>query len=74
MTIARLIDNEGELSNCFSINQLVGQNIILKKQTETLSKYDFSAMFNFQFDSSRYYSDLSPIGSEYLSQSARQGL
>ena len=31
------IDNEGELSNCFSINQLVGQNVILKKQTETMA-------------------------------------
>ena len=30
------IDSEGKLSNCFSINQLVGLNIILKKRTETL--------------------------------------
>ena len=27
------LDNEGELSNYFSINQLVGQNIILNKRT-----------------------------------------
>ena len=33
-----VIDNEGKLSNCFSINQLVGQNTILKKRTETLPK------------------------------------
>ena len=33
-----LIDNEGKLSNCFSINQLVGQNVILKNRTETSGK------------------------------------
>ena len=39
-----LIDNEGKLSNCFSINQLVVQNIILKKLTETSAKPTFSAI------------------------------
>ena len=50
-----LIDNEGELSNCFSINQLVGQNIILKKWTETSAKRKFPAIvLNLKIDSFRY--------------------
>ena len=45
----------GELSNCFSINQLVGQNIISKNQTETSVKREFSAIiFNLNVDSFRY--------------------
>ena len=36
------MDNKGELFNCFSINQQVGQNIILKK-TETSAKREFSS-------------------------------
>ena len=39
-----LIENKGKLSNFFSINQLVGQNIILKKQPETSAKHQFSAI------------------------------
>ena len=40
-----LTDNEGKLSNCFSIlNQLVGQGIILKIRTETSAKREFYAM------------------------------
>ena len=31
-------------SNCFSINQLVGQNIILKKRIENSVKREFSAI------------------------------
>ena len=46
------MDNEGELSNCFSTNQLVGQNIILKKRTESSSKLEFPAIvLNLKFDS-----------------------
>ena len=36
-----LIDNKGELSNCFSINQLIRHNIILKKSIETTAKCEF---------------------------------
>ena len=37
-----LIGNERELCNCFSINHVVGQNIVyVKKQIETLSKHEF---------------------------------
>ena len=43
-TLLSLTDNEGSLSNCFSINRLVGQNIILKKQSKTSAKYEFSAI------------------------------
>ena len=39
-----LIDNEGELSNFFSINQLAGQNIILKKWIETSVKCESFAI------------------------------
>ena len=38
------LGNEGKLSNCFSMNQLVGQNIILKKRTETSAKRKFQAI------------------------------
>ena len=49
------IDNEGKLSNCFSINQLVCQNIILKKRTETSVKREFSAIIlNLKINSFRY--------------------
>ena len=34
------IVNESKLSNCFTIDQLVGQNIILKKRIETSAKCD----------------------------------
>ena len=37
-SLLSLMDTEGELSNCFSINQLVEQNIILKKQIEISPK------------------------------------
>ena len=51
----QIVDNEGELSNCFSINQLVGQNIISKNQTETSVKRTFSAIIsNLKVDSFRY--------------------
>ena len=40
------INNEGELSNCFSINQLVGQNIILNNRTETSVNRKFSAIIS----------------------------
>ena len=53
------MDYEGELSNCFSINQLVGQNIILKKRTETSVKREFSAIESSPFATS----GLSPIDS-----------
>ena len=44
-----LIDNEGKLSNCFSINQLVGQNIISKNQAETSVKRKFlTIILNFE--------------------------
>ena len=50
-TVKSLIANEGKLSNCFSINPLIGQ-ITLKKQTETLAKREFSAIvFNLKIDS-----------------------
>ena len=39
-----IFDNELELSNCFSINQLVEQNIISKNRTETSVKDKFSAI------------------------------
>ena len=40
------------MSNCFSINQLVRQNIILLKQTGTSAKCDFSAIvLNMKIDS-----------------------
>ena len=35
-----LIVTESKLSNCFTIDQLVGQNIILKKRIETSAKCD----------------------------------
>ena len=44
------IDNEGELSNCFSINQLVGQNIISKNQPKKFS----TIVLNLKVDSFRY--------------------
>ena len=50
-----LVNNEGELSNCFSINQVVGQNIISKNQTSTSVKRKFSAIvLNLKIDSFRY--------------------
>ena len=33
-----LIDDEGELCNCFSINQLVEENVILNARTKTSVK------------------------------------
>ena len=43
------IDNEGKLVNCFSVNQLVGQNIILKKQIETFANCNvFDNCFEFE--------------------------
>ena len=61
------MDDEGELSNCFSINQLVGQNIISKNQTETSAKLEFSAiLLNLKVDSFRYYSGLSPANSIFV--------
>ena len=39
-----LIDNEGELVNCFSINQVVEQNIFSKNQIETFGKTYVSAI------------------------------
>ena len=61
-----LVDNEGELSNCFSINQLVLHNIILKKRTETSAKHEFSAIvLNLKIDSFCWLSNcLSLIDSE----------
>ena len=55
-SLLSLIDNEGELSNGFSINQLVGQNVIsYKKQTETSTNREFSAIvLNVEMDSFRY--------------------
>ena len=53
-----LIDNEGKLSNCFSINQLVRLNI-LKKRTKTFSAIVLNLKkISFATD------DLSPIDSE----------
>ena len=50
-----LIDNEVELSNCFSINQLVGQNTISRKQIETLVKREFfEIILNLKIDSFFY--------------------
>ena len=50
-----LINNDSKLSNCFSINQLVGQNSILKKRNETSAKREFSAIvLNLKIDSFRY--------------------
>ena len=61
------MDDEGELSNCFSINQLVGQNIISKNQTETSANFEFSAiLLNLKVDSFRYYSGLSPANSIFV--------
>ena len=46
------MDNEDELSNCLTLNQLVGQNIILKKRTETSAKHEFFAIvLNLKIDS-----------------------
>ena len=60
-----LIDNEGEMSNCLYINQLVGRNVILKKQTETTAKREFSAIvWNLKIDTFRYYSSLSQVHGE----------
>ena len=58
------IDNKGKLSNCFSINQLVGQNIILKKRTETSVKLEFFAIVLIWKSNSFATSDLSQIDSE----------
>ena len=36
-SVIKIIDNEGELSDCFSVNQLVGQNIIkINKTTQMI--------------------------------------
>ena len=55
-SLLSLIDNEAKLSNGFSINQLVGQNVIsYKKQTETSTNREFSAIvLNVEMDSFRY--------------------
>ena len=49
------------MSNCFSINQLVGQNISLKKQTKTLAKHKFFAI---PFVTTSGLATVSPIYSE----------
>ena len=46
------MDNEGKLSDCFSINKLVGQKY-LKKRTETSAKRrEFSAIESIHFATS----------------------
>ena len=54
-TFWRCIDSSYAWVNCFSINQLVGQDIILKIRTETLAKRKFSAIvFNLKIVFFRY--------------------
>ena len=54
----------GILSNCFSINRLVGQNIILKKRTETSEKRQFSQLFSMNKSIPCVTSGLLPMDSE----------
>ena len=50
-----LIDNEGELSNCLSINHLVEETIIFIKQKQNAAKREFFAVvLNMKIDSLRF--------------------
>ena len=70
INIAYKVGDKGKLSNCFStgiciLNELVGQNAILKKPTETCAKCEFSAIvLNLKIYFFHYYSGLSQIDSK----------